>query len=167
MPPESPPGAVPTAMPPGRSAPWPRWVVYSLVVLAALVGGAVAGATVTLLVVEDRPEDLHVVTVFLDGGATAEQRTAVESALSRMYPPDRIRRQSREQTLETLREDYLKDFGAEVKAELGESFRVELPGSSIDCPALAPVGKMPGVQLVAVGQPADDDRPYALLLECP
>jgi hypothetical protein len=82
-------------------------------------------------------------------------------------PPERIRRQSRERTLESLREDYLKEFGAEATAGLGESFRVELPGSSIDCAALAPVGKMSGVRLVTVGQPADDSRPYALLLECP
>lgn len=171
MPPESPADAPPPAMPPGPpagpSTPRPSWVVYALVVVAALVGGAVIGATVTFLAVEDGPSDLHVVTVFLDGDATTEQREAVQSALSRMYPPERVQRQSREQTLESLREDYLKEFGDKVKSELGESFRVELPGSSIDCPALAPVGKMPGVRLLTVGQPADDDRPYALLLECP
>jgi hypothetical protein len=90
MPPESPAGAPPPAMPPGppgaRSTPWPRWAVYALVVVAALVGGAVTGAAVTLLAVDDGPSDLHVVTVFLGGGATTEQRTAVESALSRVYP---------------------------------------------------------------------------------
>lgn len=167
MPSESPPPAVSPGPPAGRSTPRPSWVVYALVVVVALVAGAVTGATVTFLAVDDGPSDLHVVTVFLDGEATTEQRAAVQSALSRVYPPERIQRQSREQTLESLREDYLKEFGDKVRSELGESFRVELPGSAIDCPALAPVGKMTGVRLVTVGQPADDDRPYALLLECP
>lgn len=165
--PADPPPATPPYQPTGRSTPRPRWVVYALVIVAALMGGAVTGVTVTLMAVDDGPSDLHVVTVFLDGGATTNQRTAVESALSRVYPREQIRRQSRERTLESLREDYLKEFGAEATSGLGESFRVELPGSSINCTALAPVGKMPGVRLVTVGQPADGDRPYALLLECP
>lgn len=111
---------------------------------------------------KDKPD-----RVFLDRGAATDQQTAVESALSRVYPPERIHRQNREQTLESLREDYLKEFDAQTAAGVGESFRVELPGSSIDCTALDPIGDMPGVSLITVGQPANDNRPNALLTQCP
>ncbi|MDQ7907499.1 permease-like cell division protein FtsX [Phytohabitans sp. ZYX-F-186] len=167
MPLEPPAGAPPPGAPAGWSAPWLRWVVYAAVVVAAFVGSAVAATTVTLLVVDDGPPDGYVVTVFLTAEITTEQKTAVESSLSRLYPADSVQVDSRERTLARLRE-VGGDLGlADETAAVAESFRVEIPDRSIDCAALAPVGKLAGVRLVIVVQPRAEGRPNALLLDCP
>jgi cell division protein FtsX len=161
MPPES---------PAARPGSWPRWVGYAAVIVAAFLCGAVIATAVTLRVVDDRSQDRHIVTVFMNGTATAEQKAAVESALSRLYPTGSVRLEGGKRTLERLREqveDVDGTTGAGESPEAPESFRVEVAGTSIDCGPLAPVAELTGVRLVTVGRPPAAGRPNALLWTCP
>lgn len=162
-----PPVPPPIGPPPPAASPW-RWIGYAAVIVAALLVGAGIGTATTLYVTNDRSSDGYLVTVFLDDEITPAQRAAVESALAQAYPDDRVRAQSREQTLRSLRDDYAGalDVAAE-QAEVAESFRVEIDAGALDCPALAPVLKLSGVRLVTVLQPATEHRANPLLLDCP
>jgi cell division protein FtsX len=136
------------------------------VVVVALSCGAVAGTAGTLVALRDTARDHYIVTVFLTEDVTATQKTAVEAALSRLYPARTVQLQDRERTRENLRE--LNEDALDGDGEVPESFRVELAGTSIDCAALVSMEESPGVRMVIVFQPPAEGRPNTLVLEeCP
>ncbi|WP_158554022.1 permease-like cell division protein FtsX [Micromonospora deserti] len=153
---------------PDQSAPWLRWIVLAAVALAAMLVGAGAAATSFLVLVQDGQQDRYVVTVFLGADVTAEQKEAVESALSARYPVDGVRLDSAEETWERYREQYKDtlDLDDETPEGVSESFRVETTGEVFDCAALSPVGRMAGVRMISVVQPPAEGRPYTLLVDC-
>jgi hypothetical protein len=125
---------------------------------------------VTLRVLDDRSQDRHIVTVYLDGTVTAEQKAAVKSALSRLYPTGGVRLEGGKRTLERLREqveDVDGTTGAGESPELPESFRAEVAGTSTDCGPLVPVAELTGVRLITVGRPPAAGRSHALVWTCP
>jgi cell division protein FtsX len=144
-----------------------RWLLYVAVVVGAFVSGAVAATAVTLLAVDEGPRERYIVTVFLKDEVTTAEKTALQSALSRLYPTERVQLESREQTAERFREQYGNTFLGTGDPVYVESFRVEIGGPSIDCAALAPVKEMAGARFLTVVQPPAEGNPHTLVLECP
>ncbi|MDQ7907498.1 permease-like cell division protein FtsX [Phytohabitans sp. ZYX-F-186] len=143
------------------------------VVVAAMLCGAGAATAVTLLVVRDeQPQSTreYEVRVILDVDLPAEQKAAVESALSSRYPADTIGLETREEAYQRFKETYKDDpdLVESVRPEsLPESFVVTTTVEAFDCAALSPVERMDGVEAIRVWQPAAAGRPCAVLLDCP
>jgi cell division protein FtsX len=144
--------------------PAKQWIAIAAVAVVAGLAGAGAGAAATLLIANDAPRDRYVLTVLLDD-ATADQKAAVKSALSDRYPADSVAFEGREQTGQRLRDQFADELGlTEESSEAAESFRVV--ASTFDCDTLKPIEDMPGVGFFTLVEPATDDQPKALLLEC-
>ncbi|PZG01524.1 hypothetical protein C1I99_06880 [Micromonospora deserti] len=155
-----------------QSAPWLRWIVLAAVALAAMLVGAIA-TTVVLFSMRDgqpQPQNGYEVRVSLEVDVTAEQKGAVESALSTRYPADGVERESREEAWERFKELF-KDQPDLIRSAspsaMPESFRVVTVSQVFDCAALAPVERMPGVDKIIVRQLADGRHPGAVVLNCP
>lgn len=171
---DTPAAAVPPPAPAVRSAPWLRWVLLPALAVAALLCGAGAASAVTFLVVRDDAgapsARQYEVRVFLDVEATAEQKAAVESALSSRYPAGTIRVETREQAYQRFKELY-KDEPDLLEAvrpdSFPESLLVTTTAKVFDCAALAEVERMDGVGSANVWQLAAGERPRAMVLDCP
>ncbi|MGI5212724.1 permease-like cell division protein FtsX [Plantactinospora sp. CA-290183] len=170
-PPTVPPPTVPPPAGAGRPGRWPSWIV-PVAVAVAVVAMLVGAATATGILVAQRvwqAGDRYVVTVFLADDVTAEQKRAVESALSARYPADRVRAEDPERTWQRLREEYADEPNLVPDAEPGNrpaSLRVETTAKVFDCARVTPVTRMPGVRLVTVVRPATEDHPNLLFLAC-
>ncbi|MGN9913886.1 permease-like cell division protein FtsX [Phytohabitans sp. LJ34] len=171
---DTPAAAVPPPTPADRSAPRPRRVLLAALAVAALLCGAGLASAVTFLVMRDDagpgPAREHEVRVFLDVDATAEQKAAVESALSSRYPGGTIRVETREQAYQRFKELYKDepDLVEKVRPDsFPESLLVTTTAKVFDCAGLAAVAEMDGVGSATVWQLAAGERPRAMILDCP
>jgi cell division protein FtsX len=164
-PPSGPPQVPDTGPPTGRR----RWTVLVMVAAMAMLVGA--GVTAAVFVVSDRfgqPRHEFRVTVFLDRDITADQKAAVESALSGLHPVNGVIFESREQAwarFQELFKDRPELINSAKPEHLPESFRLTTAGREFDCPALARVRELPGVDQISVVRPAKDGQPGAVI-EC-
>jgi cell division protein FtsX len=163
-PPETPARA--SAVPGSR---W-RWLLPLLVGAAALLVGAAGASTAFLLLDRDeRPVNRYHVTVYVEQGATTEQKEAIRAVLTEL-PVDGLRFQTREEAWERFKEQY-KDSpdirDASRPDQMKESFLFSTTGRAFDCGAIvAPVRDLPGVDEVAVVLPVAGSRPGAQIV-CP
>ncbi|MGI5212725.1 permease-like cell division protein FtsX [Plantactinospora sp. CA-290183] len=174
-----PPSTVPPAPavpPPGaadRSAAWRPWILLAAVAVLAMLVGAGAATAVVLAFAPDgppRPQQRYETRVTLTMDATAEQKAAVEAALTARYPADGVRLESRAETWERFREVFKDDpelLDRVRPDDLPESFLVRSGGRVFDCAGLAPVERLPGVDQIRVRQLAAGGLPDADLLGCP
>lgn len=170
-PPARPTGPPPSAVAqPARSVPGRYWAVLAAVAAAALIVGAAIATTVLLVVVQvGQPQHRYEVGVILDLDATAEQKSAIEAALTALRPVDGIRSQSREETWKHFKEQFedQPDLLNSARPEsMPESFRLRSTGKTFDCAALTPVRQLPGVDEITVLQLPADGRPGAIV-DCP
>lgn len=141
--------------------------------VAAMLCGAGTASAVTFLVVRDdrgsQPAREYEVRVFLDVDTTAEQKAAVQAALSSRYPGT-IRVETREEAYQRFKELYKNepDLVEKVRPDsFPESLLVTTTAKVFDCAALAPVARMDGVDSARVWQLAAGERPRAAVLDCP
>jgi hypothetical protein len=157
----------------GRSAPWRRWVVLVVAAVAAMLAGACAATAVTVLVVRDEPpQETHryEVRVALEAEATAEQKLAVQAALTSTYPAGTVRLETREEAFERFKERFKgqpEEIAGIPLEAMAESFVTATTAQAFDCSALSPVEPMEGVDIVHVRRLASPGQPEAAVLDCP
>ncbi len=121
-------------------------------------GGAVIAAPALFA-----PQHEYAVSVFLKLDATAEQKAAVEEALSDVDDVDTVRFESREQAWKEFQEmaKDRQDLLAGGSASLPESFRLDIVAAAFDCESLDVLLSLPVVERVIVVQRPEDDEPGA------
>jgi cell division protein FtsX len=126
-----------------------------IAVLGMLVGAA---ATTGVFLVVNRPRaHRYDVTVFLKRDATAEQKTAIESALHTLHPDGAIDLETRDEAYARFKEIFkdAPDLVQSTKAEsLPESYRLVVRANAFPCPPVQTIDKLPGVDDIQIVQPA-------------
>ncbi|SBT47074.1 hypothetical protein GA0070621_2800 [Micromonospora narathiwatensis] len=134
-----------------------------MVAAAAMLVGALA-ATAGVLFVNRGDQHRYAVNVFLTRDVSAEQKTAIESALHDLRPVEAIRFESREQAWQHFKETF-KDSPDLIEqasaAALPESFRLTTEGRDFDCGRLTPIRRLPGVDEIQVIQQPAEGKPGA------
>jgi cell division protein FtsX len=168
------PTAVPPRAPAARSTPWLNWVVLLAVAVAAMLCGAGAATAVTVLVLRnDQAPQTHryEVRALLEADATTEEKAAVESTLSTLYPGGTIRVESRDEAYQRFREVFKDDaelLNTVQPSDLSESLLLTTEAKTpFDCAALSPVERTDGVDAVRVRQLGAGGRPTAIVMDCP
>lgn len=159
---EPPPPGNPPA---GTEPPTPRrrWGLLFVVAAVAMLVGALAATTVVLFV-SRADQRQYAVNVFLTQDVTAEQKTAIESALHALEPVEAIRFESREQAWQRFKEMFKDspDMIAQASADaMPESFRLTTKGREFDCARLVPIRRLPGVDEIQVIQRPTKEKPGA------
>jgi hypothetical protein len=132
--------------------------------LGLLIGGG-AGFVGGFLVARP-PAERYTIWVFLKTGAGDGDKAGVRAALERLHPDGAIRFVTKEQAAakaqETFRDypDTLKYMTAD---NLPESFEADLVTRTFTCDGISPIGKMAGVDRLAVGRMYHDKVPGAQL----
>jgi cell division protein FtsX len=127
--------------------------------------GAVAATTV-VLVVSRGDQHEYAISVFLTRDVTAEQKTAIESALHALQPVEAIKFESREQAWQHFKEMFKDspDMIAQASADaMPESFRLTTKGREFDCARLIPIRRLPGVDEIQVIQRPIKGKPGAVV----
>src|SRR6266550_3636584 len=89
--------------PPARR---PRWILPVVVVAAVLVGAITATTVILISGWLGEPRYRFNVLVFLTVDATADQKTAVQSALPALHPVDGVRFEDRDQAWKKFQADF-------------------------------------------------------------
>ncbi|NUR48640.1 MAG: hypothetical protein HOV71_10935 [Hamadaea sp.] len=150
----------PSPVEPGRRR---RWVLPVAVVSAFLVGAAAATAVIALTG-RLEPDHRFTVTAILEENVTAEQKAAVQSALSALDGVEEVVFESSEDAQRKMQENLKSDpeLARQVSVlTLPASFKADFHERVFNCGRLTPVAHMPGIKEVTVHQRPTIGRPGA------
>jgi len=132
-----------------------RWLpIVAIALVAAVIG---AGATVGVLAGTGRLSrtSQYSVSVYLKHDVTADQKAAIEAALSAFHPSGTVTFESRAEAWKKFQEmtANLPTGPSTVTADaMPESFRLATKGRWFDCDGVRAVRSLPGVDEIAVFQ---------------
>jgi hypothetical protein len=133
-----------------------RWLpAVAIALVAAIIG---AGGAVGVLYGTGRldgPTLQYSVSVYLEHDVTADEKAAIEAALSRFHPSGGVTFESREQAFKNWQEmskDLPKGLGTVTADTLPESFHFDTKRRWFDCNVVRVVRNLQGVDEIVVAQ---------------
>ena len=127
----------------------------AIAVVAAIIGASVAVGVLYGTGRLGRATSQYNVSVYLRHDVTADQKAAIEAALSEFHPSGGVTFESREEAWKNWQEmskDLPEDLGTVTADTLPESFRFGTKGRWFDCDGVRAVRDLPGVDEIVVVQ---------------